>query len=411
LLYDFVTPASYAPNAEFSIPMANLFGTTNANYDFVIQFKFKNGQMGTLQYVQTNVPNSGTTYGIASSNSVRNAVAVPIASQGVSSSEIVPIVDAVLGLSGNMRVYVRDPVIASSMSNFAGITVEYSSENPINYLSVTKTVTQLQKVFGGTWPDSYYVDIPLSTTLVKYYQIIVTLMYYSSGQPTLCTTARKYSGNFDVRSNIDQLSKLTMASSTSYAVLKADNGQATVVIPGLPAGANVIIPSALNAYVPVGNTVYASETIKLPTYQISFNSSSIAGFTKLRVYRKNTTQTQWEYTDLTTSGNFRFPCLYAQVLGNGARTINPNATVEMYLQVWTATASTWVTKVNLNSVSQQGTFVSVLGTTDYIDLTQSSNSTLFAALTSAERAFLITVQYNLNQLVFGDPNTATGNFN
>jgi hypothetical protein len=103
--------------------------------------------------------------------------------------------------------------------------------------------------------------------------------------------------------------------------------------------------------------------------------------------------------------------LYAQVLGNGARTINPNATVEMYLQVWTATASTWVTKVNLNSVSQQGTFVSVLGTTDYIDLTQSSNSTLFAALTSAERAFLITVQYNLNQLVFGDPNTATGNFN
>lgn len=410
-LFDFPTPASYAPNADFNIPIPNSFGTTNTTYDFIIQFKFKNGQMGSLQYVQTYVPNSGITYGIASSNSVREAVAVPLASQGVSPSEIVPIVDAILGLNNNMRVYVRDPVIASSMSNFAGITVEYSSESPINYLQVTRTVAQLQKVFGGTWPDSYYVDIPLTSTLVKYYQVIVTLNYFSSGVPTLCNVARKYSGNFNVRSNIDQLPTMTMASSTSYAVLKADSGQATVLVPGLPAGAVVIIPTALNAYVPVNNSVLSTETIKVPTYQLSFNSSSISGFTKIRVYRKNATQTQWEYTDLTTSGNFRFPTIYSQVLPNLARQINPTGVVEMYLQVWTATASTVVTKINVDIPSQQGTFVSVLGTTDYIDLTQSSNSNLFAALTNAERAFLITVQYNLNAVNFGDPRTATGNFN
>jgi hypothetical protein len=193
-------------------------------------------------------------------------------------------------------------------------------------------------------------------------------------------------------------------------VLKADNGQSTVVIPGLPAGANVIIPSALNAFVPVGNAVYSSATVKVPTYQLSFDASSISGFTKLRVYRKNSSQTQWEYTDLTVSGNFRFPCSYAQSLPNGARQINPNAAVEMYLRVWTATAGTYVTKVNLNSVSKQGEFVSVLNTTDYIDLSQSSNSTLLASLTSAQTAFSTTIEYNLIALVFGDPRTATGNF-
>jgi hypothetical protein len=410
-LYDFVTTSGYAPNAEFSIPMIGLFGTTNNTYDFIIQFKFNNGQIGTLQYLQTNVPNFSTSFGIASSNSVRNAQSVPLASQGVSSSEIVPIVEAIVGLSGNMRVYVHDPAIASGMTNFAGITVEYSSSSPISYLSTTRLVAQLKKPFSGNFPDYYYVDIPISGTLVRNYQIIVTLMHFSSGQPTLNSTARKYTGAFNINSAGDQLRSMTLASSTNYQVLKADSGQATVFIPGLPIGANAIIPTALNAYVPYANAVFATEPIKVPTYQLSFNASSISGFTKLRVYRKNTTQTQWEFTDLTESGNFRFPCLLSIALPNGARQINPNIPVEMFLQVWTATASTVVTKINVNVGSPGGTFSNVLVSTDYTDLTQASNSSLFAALGNALRASLTTIQYNVNPVSFSDERTATGTFN
>ena len=414
LLHDYATPASYAPNQEFSIPIANAFGTSNGTYDFIIQFKFKNGQMGTLQYVQTYVPNSGITYGIASSNSVRTAQTVPISTASVTPSETLPLVDAILGQGyTNMRVYVRDPAIASSMTNFAGIQVEYAqlvAGGIVTYASTFKSVSQLQKVFGGYWPDSFYVDCPLGTSLKNNYNVIVTLFYYSGGLPTMCSVGKKYSGSFNPSSNIDQLANFTMSSKTDYITLKADSGTGAVV-PGLPPGANALVPSSLNLYKPYGNVVFSTSTYKVPTFQMSFDSSTISGFTKLRVYRKNTSQTQWEYTDLTSSGNFRMPSIYSLVLQGGARQINQNATIDMYLQVWTATASTYVTKVVTSTGSSlpQGEMTNALVSTDIVDL--SNDSALSVALTNAVQAYPISIQYNLQQVNFGDPSTGVGNFN
>jgi hypothetical protein len=411
-LFTYTTPDTYAPNTEFTVNMANLFGTTNALYDFIVQFKFRNGQMGNLQYLQRNVPNSGISTGIASSNSVARAITVPLASAGAPVNETVPVVTAIVGQNRtNMRVYVDDPVILSNMTSFAGIMVEYAlltAGSTISYVSTFRTVNQLQKVFGGVWPTSYFVDVPLTSTLTQNYNVIVTLFYFENNVITPCTVGRKFVGRFLPTSNVDQLPNFSMINQTSYNVLKADNGTGAVV-PGLPAGANAIVPSALNAFIPAGNIVYTTDEIKVPTLQISFNSSTITGFTKLRVFRKLNSQSVWEWTDLTTTGVFRFPSIYSLVLTNGARQINPTGVIDLYLQVWTSTASTFVTKVTVTPTTVRGAYSSVLGATEIVDLSQ--NLPLLAALSNAQRAFPITIQYNIHQTAFGDPNTATGNFN
>jgi hypothetical protein len=405
-LYEHKLPQTYAPNQEFSILMSNRFGTSTTTYDFVVQFKFRDGRMGTVQYQQRNVSNTGTSYGIASSNSVVSAGVVPVAGGGISNDLTRPSIRAILGINNSMRVYVQDPEL-EGMTNFAGIIVEVARLIPgstISYTTTTRSLSQLSKQFGGQWPTSYFVDVPLISSLASDYNVVVSLQYYSGTTLTQTSVGTKISGRFNPGSSIDQLGNMTLDPNSSYPLLKADSGTTAVAVGGIVA----ITPTAVQVRLLVNNESLPSDPIKTSRLQILFDSAGITGFTKLRVYRRLPTQAVWEYTDITTNAQIRFSSFYNQTFGDGSRPVSSQQQ-ELYLRVYTATASTHATRVQVNMPTVQGTYRNAMGTTSFINL--STDTALAAQLDSAVQASTVLVRYNLVAQAFsGDPTFGTGFF-